>query len=46
MTLIEGIGDEVTHFFIALFVILIGKLTEVYSVGKAAGFDILEFQLR
>lgn len=24
MTIIEGIGDEVTHFFIALFVVLIG----------------------
>ncbi|XP_050510099.1 transmembrane and ubiquitin-like domain-containing protein 1 [Diabrotica virgifera virgifera] len=26
MTIIEGIGDEVTHFFIALFVIVIGTV--------------------
>lgn len=25
MSLIEGIGDEVTHFFMGLFVIIVGK---------------------
>lgn len=30
MTLIEGVGDEVTHFFIAVFIIVIGKLAHIY----------------
>lgn len=29
MSLIEGIGDEVTHFFIGLFIVIIGKTTSI-----------------
>lgn len=32
MSLIDGIGDEVTHFFIGLFVVIVGKKCNIFLI--------------
>lgn len=32
MSLIEGIGDEVTHFFLGVLVIIIGKVSGIFYI--------------